>query len=127
VFNPAPLQASRAGIADRLGIPAPMEGEPPFLSRLESRARTTLADQAARSAIRFVQEIRISHARNLLAAGRRIQALRMLWRSRSAVTRHRWWTTAAMTLSLPARLACALHQRQLMRKSGTELFDERSG
>jgi len=116
VFNPAPLHAYRAVNAGGLSAMARPQDEPPFLSRLENRARSGSANQAARSAIRFVQEIRISNARALLAAGGRLEALRMLWRSRSAATRHRWWTTAAMSILLPAALADSLHQRRLQRK-----------
>jgi len=77
--------------------------EQPFLVRMERRALDgSTPEPLRRSAVRLVNALRIGLARRAIAHGRRLEALRPLWRARRAMTSHRWWLTVAMIIVAPA-------------------------
>ena len=103
-FARAPLAAYRTAVAGSLSL-AHGRQMPPFLLRMRQQALDgQLAPRHRHAALWFVAQQEITMARELLAAGERREALRLLWRARYAVRGHRWQVTAAMLL-LPGQLA----------------------
>ena len=101
----APLAAYRVAVADSLSA-AHRPELPPSLVRMRRRALAgTLAARHRHAALWFVAQQEISLAREVLAAGRRREALRLLWDARYAAFGYRWLLTAAMALLLPGQLA----------------------
>jgi glycosyltransferase involved in cell wall biosynthesis len=102
----APLAAYRAAVAGSLtGTNRPRKLAP-FLVRMRQRAREgTLPANRKRSALWFVAQQEITLARELLAAGRRREALACLMQARDAAAGRRWQLTALMALFMPAQVA----------------------
>ncbi|MET0518854.1 MAG: glycosyltransferase family A protein [Burkholderiaceae bacterium] len=96
---------ARVWTADGLSVTHAARSEAPFLLRLEARAlrRQTPAALIA-STLAFVDHQRISLARDAIGAGRRKQAVALLWRARRHWTDKRWLLTAGMGTLLPGPL-----------------------
>lgn len=103
VLSHRPLVA-RVVLADGLSVTHRTTKEPPFLLRMEQRARAGMpfAEYAAMSET-FVQQSRISLARTALESGDRLNATQLLWKSRHAAFHLRWLVTLLLTLAAPAR------------------------
>lgn len=101
----APLAAYRSAVAGSLTGLAQPRKLAPFLARMRQGAREgTIPQHLRRSALWFVAQQEVTLARELLAAGRRREAMACLMKARDAALTRRWLLTAAM-LSMPARVA----------------------
>lgn len=111
-----PLAAYRAGVPGCLTL-SHADGYPPWLERMRQRALSGQmpAHQRA-SALWYLAQHDVTLAREQLAAGRRMQAVRHLMRARRAALGRRWQFTAAMVLLMPARLA-GIFQRWRIRSA----------
>jgi glycosyltransferase involved in cell wall biosynthesis len=115
----APLAAYRAAVAGSLTDGVPTRELPPYLERMRQRALDgTLAPRHRRSALWFVAQQEITLARELIAEGRRREALDWLMRARLAAMGRRWQLTVVMALLMPAKLAGSW-QRWRMRSAKT--------
>ena len=104
-FVPASLAAYRNTVAGSLSTGHGRE-LPPYLGRMRNRALDgSLPTRHRHAALWFVAQQEITLARDLLADGRRRDALHSLWRARYAAGGRRWQLTAVMALLLPGRLA----------------------
>jgi len=100
----APLAAYRTAVGGSLSAARRWE-IPPFLRRMRQRALDgAMPAQRRHAALWFVAQLEITLARDLLAAGRRRQALQCLWEARYAIFGRRWQLTAALLL-LPGHVA----------------------
>jgi glycosyltransferase involved in cell wall biosynthesis len=102
----AQLAAYRTAVAGSLSG-TPLQAQlAPYLDRMRQRALDgRLPGDQRKSALWFVAQQEITLARDLLAQGRRREALRFVARSRYAATGLRWQLTAAMALLLPGQVA----------------------
>ena len=100
-----PLVAYRVSVLGSLSLTNPKFELPPFLHRIRARALSgAMTDAQAKSALKMVADQEISMARDALASGQRMEAVRLLWRGHGAASRRRWWFTAAMTAFVPGEL-----------------------
>ncbi|MBA3774086.1 MAG: glycosyltransferase family 2 protein [Ramlibacter sp.] len=114
----APLAAYRTQVSGSLGSAAPAFRFGPFHNRMRERALNgDLAPEYRRSALWFVAQQEVTVARDLLAAGRRTEAIRLLVGARRAALGRRWQVTALMALFAPAR-AVRSWQRWRLRARG---------
>jgi glycosyltransferase involved in cell wall biosynthesis len=95
---------------------------PPYLERMRRRAlEGTIPRRHRNSALWFVAQQEITIARELLAAGRRREAIRWLVKARHAASGRRWQLTALMALFLPAQFA---DRWQRWRLRSAEVFSQ---
>lgn len=101
-----PLAAYRAEVSGSLSSRNRPRKLAPFLVRMRQAAREgAIPDHRRRSALWFVAQQEITLARELLAAGRRREAIGCLMQARDAASGRRWQLTALMALLLPAQVA----------------------
>jgi glycosyltransferase involved in cell wall biosynthesis len=102
----APLVAYRAAVAGSLtGTHRPRKLAP-FLVRMRQQAHEgAIPARLRRSALWFVAQQEITLARELLAAGRRREAIACLLHARDAAATRRWQLTMLMALFMPAQVA----------------------
>ena len=119
VADEAPVALVRAQLAaHRTAVPGSLSAGhrrelAPFLARMRQRALDgTLAARHRHAALWFVAQQEITLARDLLAEGRRRDAMRCLWRARHAAPGVRWQLTAVMLL-LPGQVAGRWQRRRL--------------
>ena len=97
-----PLVAYRISVEGSLSLKNPTLTLPPFLARLRKRALAgTMPALKRRSTLKLVANQEISMARDALASGRRLAAIRLLCSGHDATSSVRWWSTAAMTVFVP--------------------------
>ena len=114
----AQLAAYRTAVAGSLSSARRTELAP-FLGRMRQRALAgELPASQRHSALWFVAQQEITLARELLAAGRRAEAGRSLWRARYGAFGKRWMLTALMLL-LPGGVA---HRWQSWRLSASAVY-----
>jgi hypothetical protein len=100
-----PLAAYRAAVSGSLTSARPSRLAP-FLVRMRQAARDGgIPDDRRRSALWFVAQQEITLARELLAAGKRREAIGCLMQARDAAAGRRWQLTALMALLMPAQVA----------------------
>jgi glycosyltransferase involved in cell wall biosynthesis len=114
----APLVAYRTAAAGSLsGMQLP-NTLAPFLMRMRLRvARGQVPAAKRRSALNFVAQNEITLARSALKQGHRVDALRWLWRARTAAIDKRWIVSMFMAMALPA---AAVRRWEQWRNSSTE-------
>jgi hypothetical protein len=101
----APLALVRAGVPGSLSS-AQSHRLPPFIERMRQRALSgALAPAQRESALWFVDQQKITLARELLSAGYRGEALRWLYDARRAALGRRWQLPLLMALLMPAAAA----------------------
>ena len=109
---PTQLAAYRTAVAGSLSAGHRCELAP-FLARMRQRALAgSLPARHRHAALWFVAQQEITLARDLLAEGRRRDAMRSLWSARYAAPGRRWQLTAAMLL-LPGQVAGHWQRRRL--------------
>jgi glycosyltransferase involved in cell wall biosynthesis len=102
----APLAAYRVDVTGSLTALANGSELAPFLVRMRERALGgAIPARYRRSALWFVAQQEITIARELLALGRRREALRWLVQARHAAAGRRWQITVLMALLAPALVA----------------------
>jgi hypothetical protein len=117
----APLAAYRTSVTGSLTSSHSQDGKElaPFLQRMRKRAlEGTMPARYRQSALWFVAQQEITLARDLLAAGKRREAMRWLMQARRAATGRRWQLTAIMALLMPAQVA-GRWQRWRLRSADT--------
>jgi glycosyltransferase involved in cell wall biosynthesis len=100
-----PLVAYRVSVEGSLSLTNPKFELPPFLHRIRARALSgSMTSAQSRSALKMVADQEISMARDALASGHRIEAVRLLWSGHNSASKRRWWFTAAMAVFVPGEL-----------------------
>ncbi|PJJ21895.1 glycosyltransferase involved in cell wall biosynthesis [Janthinobacterium sp. 67] len=108
VYCPARLVAYRVDVAGSLTAVHNLQSLPPFFLRLEQRATSLPASDAARRpALRIVSDARVSVARFALQEGRRGAALAELWRAARCAISARWAVTV---------LVCSLGNASMLKR-----------
>lgn len=103
-----PLVAYRLAVAGSLtshhGAHGALTMEP-FVERMRMRALSgALTASQRRSSLWLIAQFEVSMARQAIASGRRIEALRWLLKARRAVRSKRWLLTALMAFLIPRQL-----------------------
>lgn len=98
----APLAAYRVDVKGSLTAQPRALVLAPFVHRMYARAVSgQLTQQQRTAALWMVAQHELNLAREALAAGKRIDSMRWLFRSRHAASGRRWWMTMALTLMAP--------------------------
>ena len=101
-----PLSAYRAAVSGSLTSANRPRKLAPFLVRMRQAAHDgAIPHHLRHSALWFVAQQEITLARELLAAGRRLEAIGCLMHARDAAAGRRWQLTALMALLMPAQVA----------------------
>jgi cellulose synthase/poly-beta-1,6-N-acetylglucosamine synthase-like glycosyltransferase len=99
----APLVGYRSDVPDSLSALGRLSGLPPWVKRMRQRALSgTIPQRQRKSALWFTAQVELTLARELLATGRRREALHWLLQARHAAAGRRWQLTALMVLFMPA-------------------------
>lgn len=119
----SPIALGRRVLSARLWTPGGLSVlhrpivETPFLLRLEERARSgRLPAALAASYEHFVDQTRITLARDAASSRRRSLALRLLWRAKASAANRRWCATFVMATLVPAGLVRNWQQWRKRRK-----------
>lgn len=100
----APLAAYRVALQGSLSAAHTPEAVPPYLLRMQERARSgQLLPAQRRATLRLVAQQHVTHARHAIAAGQRLLALRWLMRSLYGARTRRWWLTLGMAVLVPGK------------------------
>jgi glycosyltransferase involved in cell wall biosynthesis len=99
----APFSAIRV-LPDSLSRRTPTATPPAFLTRMRDAARAGRLPRPA-SALWFVGQQEVTMAREMLGAGDRMAALRLLWDARQVALTRRWQLTLLMALFMPSHVA----------------------
>lgn len=100
----APLMAYRVAAEGSLSTTHVTSAIPPFLQRLRFRAISGTMNPTLRgSSLWLAAQHDVTLARQAVASGHRLEALRCLYRGRRAINSGRWWLTAFIALLLPGQ------------------------
>jgi hypothetical protein len=100
----APLMAYRVAAEGSLSTTHVASTIPPFLQRLRFRAISGAMSPSLRgSSLWLAAQHDVTLARQAVASGNRLQALRCLYRGRRAINSGRWWLTAVIALFFPGQ------------------------
>jgi glycosyltransferase involved in cell wall biosynthesis len=114
----APLVAYRTAAAGSLSAMHLPNALAPYLLRMRLRAASgEMPANKRRAALNLVAQNEITLARNALKQGCRVDALRWLWRARTAAIRKRWIVSMFMAMALPA---VAVRRWERWRNAATE-------
>lgn len=102
-WMPQELMAYRAAAAGSLTSQHIALVEPPYLARMEARAKSgLLKPDAARAALKFVADQRVTLARTAHMRGEQKAAWQWLWRSGGHRFTRRWYVSLVMMALLPS-------------------------
>ena len=99
----APFAAIRV-LPDSLSRRSPSATPPAFLTRMRDAARAGRLPRP-KTALWFVGQQEVTMAREMLGAGGRMAALRLLWDARQVALTRRWQLTLLMALFMPSHVA----------------------
>ena len=99
----APFAAIRV-LPDSLSRRTPSATPPAFLTRMRDAARAGRLPRP-KTALWFVGQQEVTMAREMLGAGGRMAALRLLWDARQVALTRRWQLTLLMALFMPSHVA----------------------
>ena len=99
----APFAAIRV-LPDSLSRRTPSATVPAFLTRMRDAARAGRLPRP-KTALWFVGQQEVTMAREMLGAGNRMAALRLLWDARQVALTRRWQLTLLMALFMPSHVA----------------------
>lgn len=100
----APLMAYRVAAEGCLSASHTGSTVPPFLQRMRLRATSSAMAPSLRGpSLWLAAQHDVTLARQAVAAGQRIQALRHLFHGRHAANSGRWWLTALVAMFLPGQ------------------------
>ena len=99
----APFAAIRV-LPDSLSRRTPSATPPAFLTRMRDAARAGSLPRPE-TALWFVGQQEVTMAREMLGAGNRMAALRLLWDARQVALTRRWQLTLLMALFMPSHVA----------------------
>ena len=99
----APFAAIRV-LPDSLSRRTPSATVPAFLTRMREAARAGSLPRP-KTALWFVGQQEVTMAREMLGAGNRMAALRLLWDARQVALTRRWQLTLLMALFMPSHVA----------------------
>ena len=89
---------------------------PPAIERMRARAlSTSLTPVQSRSTLWFIAQLEVSIARDALASGQRVKALKWLFKGRLAASGLSWWLTAAMVFLSPRKMVRSWNQWRVRR------------
>lgn len=115
-YTAKPMVAYRTDALGSLSQASPKRRLPPFMARMQKRVddKAVPADKR-RSTVQLLAQYRLTLARDELAHGRRLAALRWLFSASAVAGSRRWLLTALMALFIPATLVTKWEQWRLSR------------
>lgn len=115
VYIPQPLVAYRTDQDNSLTQSHTNLEDPPFIKRLEARAKALWEEDKSQSISRlnFVDHHRLTRARQAVLLGQRKKALELLFNTTRAIKSKRWWMTLFMIFFFSKH---AIHSWQKKRK-----------